>query len=86
MNDHECDDDCSPGLPAESLQVLDIIGLCISTAGGVLIAFGNGLGAIGREFFSAARRRRQIEENIRARAEAGFELERLLDSTLGDER
>lgn len=76
MNDeHVCDESC---LTSESLQVLDLIGLSISTVGGILITTGNGLGAIAKEFFSAARRRRQIEENIRARAEAGFELERIL--------
>lgn len=77
MSDHEhvCDESC---LPVETLQALDIVGLAISTVGGILITTGNGLGAIAKEFFAAARYRRQVEENIRARAEAGFELERLM--------
>lgn len=75
---HICDEDCAPQPRVESLQMLDLIGLGIATVGGVFGSISSGLTAMSTEFFSAARYRREIEEGIRARAEAGFELERIL--------
>jgi hypothetical protein len=65
--------------PVETLQVYDLIGIGFQILGNVLGAVGGGCHALGREFYSAARLRRQREEIELYRREQGFALERLIE-------
>lgn len=78
MSEHICDEDCQPDESrTEPLELHDFIGIAL---GGVGAVFGNVaafFNLCANEFYASGRYRRQRNDDARARAEAGFELERL---------
>ena len=70
-----------PSPPVESLQVLDLIGIGLSTGGMIAESISIGLKSLANDFYAAARLRRIRQEERRQQREVGRYLEHLVEGS-----
>lgn len=76
MSEHESHD-CEPII--EPLEIRDIVGIIVGTAGAMIGNLSQGVTLLSAEFMSAGRYARYRKMAAQQRREAGYDLERIVE-------